>query len=66
MKRRSKERDRHLDTPAEANRDKHINFLALETGDPDPADRRPNGKLRPDHPKYNKKKTRMDNQDKKK
>jgi len=37
MKWKSKERDRHLDTPAEANRDKHINFAALERGDPDPA-----------------------------
>jgi len=26
MKWKSKERDRHLDTPAEANRDKHINL----------------------------------------
>ena len=24
------ERDRHLDVPAEANRDKHINFLEVE------------------------------------
>jgi hypothetical protein len=24
------ERDRHLDVPAEANRDKHINFLKVE------------------------------------
>jgi hypothetical protein len=37
MKRKSKERDRHLDTPAEANRDKHINFVALEAGDADPS-----------------------------
>jgi len=29
-------RDRHLDVPAEANRDKHINFLALENNDPSP------------------------------
>ena len=45
MKRKSKLRDRHLDTPAEANRDKHINFVALETGDPDPADQSATGKL---------------------
>jgi hypothetical protein len=31
-------KDRHLDTPGEANRDKHINFLAEENGDVDPAD----------------------------
>ena len=45
MKRKSKLRDRHLDTPAEANRDKHINFVALETGDPDPAVQPGTGKL---------------------
>ena len=32
------QKDRHLDTPGEANRDKHINFLAEENGDIDPAD----------------------------
>lgn len=32
------EQDRHLQSPGEANRDKHINFVALEQGDPDPAD----------------------------
>ena len=31
-------KDRHLDAPGEANRDKHINFLAKENGDADPAD----------------------------
>ena len=41
MKRKSKERDRHLAAPAEANRDKHINFVALESGDPDPANQAP-------------------------
>jgi hypothetical protein len=30
--------DRHLDIPSEANRDKHINFTALENDDKDPAD----------------------------
>ena len=30
--------DRHLQTPGEANRDKHINFQAIESGDTDPAD----------------------------
>ncbi|HYK46112.1 MAG TPA: hypothetical protein VEV83_13125 [Parafilimonas sp.] len=32
----SKQRDRHLEAPGEANRDKHINFLAEEHGDQDP------------------------------
>jgi len=32
------QKDRHLETPSEANRDKHINFLAREQGDIDPAD----------------------------
>ena len=31
------QKDRHLEAPGEANRDKHINFLAEENGDPDPA-----------------------------
>jgi hypothetical protein len=31
-------KDRHLDAPSEADRDKHINFVALEAGDIDPAD----------------------------
>jgi len=33
-----KQKDRHLETPSEANRDKHINFIAEEEGDIDPAD----------------------------
>jgi len=37
--------DRHLDTPAEANRDKHINFVALENGGLDPVDDQSAGKL---------------------
>jgi hypothetical protein len=32
-----KEVDRHLQAPQEANRDKHINFTAIEQGDEDPA-----------------------------
>ena len=32
------QKDRHLDAPGEANRDKHINFLAEEMGDADSAD----------------------------
>ncbi len=31
------QKDRHLDALGEANRDKHINFLAEENGDADPA-----------------------------
>ena len=31
-------KDRHLESPGEANGDKHINFLAKENGDTDPAD----------------------------
>jgi hypothetical protein len=31
-------KDRHLDVPAEANRDKHINFVALERNEKDVAD----------------------------
>jgi len=42
---KKKNKDRHLDTPAEANRDKHINFLALEAGDTDPADLPATGRL---------------------
>ncbi|HLG41488.1 MAG TPA: hypothetical protein VI461_17540 [Chitinophagaceae bacterium] len=37
--------DRHLDAPSEANRDKHINYTALESGDIDPADEKRKGKL---------------------
>lgn len=32
------QKDRHLEAPGEANRDKHINFLAAKNGDVDPAD----------------------------
>ena len=32
------QQDRHLQTPGEANRDKHINFVAEEKGEKDPAD----------------------------
>ena len=37
--------DRHLDIPAEANRDKHINYTALENLDTDPANDKRRGKL---------------------
>ena len=36
------EQDRHLQAPTEANRDKHINFTALERGEQDPADEKEN------------------------
>ena len=32
-----KEQDRILQTPSEANRDKHVNFVAQEEGDTDPS-----------------------------
>jgi hypothetical protein len=38
MKKKQEPKDRHLDVPAEANRDKHINFVAEENGEIDPAD----------------------------
>ena len=38
MKKKQEPKDRHLDVPAEANRDKHINFVAEERGEKDPAD----------------------------
>jgi len=44
---KKKPADRHIDVPAEANRDKHINFLALENRDTDPADETATGKLAP-------------------
>lgn len=34
---RRKNNDRHLGPPAEANRDKHINYVALENNELDPA-----------------------------
>jgi hypothetical protein len=42
-------RDRHLDVPAEANRDKHINFVAAERNETDPADDNRAGKLSSDY-----------------
>lgn len=51
--------DRHLDTPSEANRDKHVNFTALESGDPDSAGEKRKGKLAASENK-DKKDRRMD------
>ena len=48
MKKEKKTRpvmDRHLDVPAEANRDKHVNFVAQERGETDPASEPDSGKL---------------------
>jgi hypothetical protein len=42
---KSKISDRHLDVPAEANRDKHINFTALENNQADPSDEQVSRKL---------------------
>lgn len=42
---KKKPKDRHLDIPSEANRDKHINFVALERNEVDPADQPVTGKL---------------------
>ena len=38
MNNKEQKQDRHLQTPGEANRDKHINFLAEERGEKNPAD----------------------------
>jgi len=40
-----KPKDRHLDVPAEANRDKHINFVAAERSESDPSRDRSKGQL---------------------
>src|SRR4051794_28337734 len=40
---KQKQQNRHLQAPGEANRDKHINFLAEERGEEDPADEGKNG-----------------------
>jgi hypothetical protein len=43
-----KQKDRHLDEPAEANRDKHINFIAEERSEIDPAAENVKGPLNED------------------
>ena len=53
-------KDRHLDIPAEANRDKHINFEALENNDTDPADEKATGKLADKNKREKGKKMGMD------
>jgi hypothetical protein len=37
--------DRHLSVPSEANRDKHVNFVAQERGETDPSAEPDSGKL---------------------
>jgi hypothetical protein len=37
MSKKQKPKDRHLDVPAESNRDKHINFIADERSEIDPS-----------------------------
>jgi hypothetical protein len=44
-KEKERPKDRHLDLPSEANRDKHINFVALENDEQDLADSPATGKL---------------------
>ncbi len=45
MGKKQKPKDRHLDVPGEANRDKHINFVADERSETDPSMDRSNGRL---------------------
>ncbi len=42
---KKKIKDRHLDIPSEANRDKHINFVAIENNEIDPSLLPSNGPL---------------------
>ena len=51
-----KPRDRHLDVPGEANRDKHINFVANERSEMDPSKDRSTGSLDRDFDKRAQKK----------
>ena len=48
-------KDRHLDIPSEANRDKHINFAALENNDQDPSDMPATGEMAGDDAVENRK-----------
>jgi hypothetical protein len=48
MGKKHKPKDRHLDVPAEANRDKHINFVADERSETDPSTDRSKGQLNQD------------------
>ncbi len=53
-----KNKDRHFDIPSEANRDKHINFTAMENDEKDSADRPADGKLRARNNQGDKKKSK--------
>jgi hypothetical protein len=44
---KKKIKDRHLDIPAEANRDKHVNFVALERNEKDPSTEKSMSKYAP-------------------
>jgi len=55
------QKDRHLETPSEANRDKHINFLAREQGDIDPADEEVNNLNKDDSSTEEDKENGLDN-----
>jgi hypothetical protein len=48
MSKKKKPKDRHLDVPAEANRDKHVNFVANERSETDPSADRSKGALNED------------------
>jgi len=55
-----RQKDLHLDVPSEANRDKHINFVALESNEDDPADIPATGKLADEHQKTKSKEQKKD------
>jgi len=57
---KKKPKDRHLDVPSEANRDKHINFTALERDETDLADEPATGKLAAEPEKKNWQKDKQD------
>jgi hypothetical protein len=50
---KNKIKDRHLDVPAEANRDKHANFVAAENNDVDPSTEKTKGALDPENLEHN-------------
>lgn len=57
---KKKIKDRHLDIPAEANRDKHVNYVAREEQDTDPANDTREGKLNERDKTENNRQGRMD------
>ena len=58
-----KVQDRILQTPSEANRDKHVNFVAQESGDIDPSTENSNSlfKKQEEEAKKEKKKVKRNN-----